>query len=133
MTRRGRSAGWRTSSSRPAGSSRRPSRPASPGSSAGSSCFDSTTDAGAECGNGITFCLCGAYHTGKPKPKRGGLAYCGMMIERIMSDETLHDRLAIRDVVESWVIARDSADWERFRAQWHEGGYMTATWFQAPR
>ncbi len=55
------------------------------------------------------------------------------MIERSVSDETLHDRLAIRDVVESWVIARDSADWERFRAQWHEDGYMMATWFQGPR
>ena len=50
-----------------------------------------------------------------------------------MSEETLADRLAIRDVVESWVIARDSADWERFRAQWHEDGYMMATWFQGPR
>jgi hypothetical protein len=50
-----------------------------------------------------------------------------------MSDETLADRLAIRDVVESWVIARDSGDWERFREQWHEDGYMMATWFQGPR
>jgi hypothetical protein len=36
-----------------------------------------------------------------------------------MTDDRLADRIAIRDVVESWVIARDSADWERFRAQWH--------------
>ncbi len=50
-----------------------------------------------------------------------------------MSDETLTDRLAIRDVVESWVIARDCADWERFRAQWHDDGYMMATWFQGPK
>jgi SnoaL-like domain len=50
-----------------------------------------------------------------------------------MSDETLADRLAIRDVVESWAIARDSADWDRFRAQWHEDGYMMATWFQGPK
>ncbi|HUN36965.1 MAG TPA: nuclear transport factor 2 family protein [Trebonia sp.] len=50
-----------------------------------------------------------------------------------MGDETLADRLAIRDVVESWVIARDSADWEWFRDQWHEDGYMMATWFQGPR
>jgi hypothetical protein len=50
-----------------------------------------------------------------------------------MSDETLADRLAIRDVVESWVIARDSADWEWFREQWHEDGYMMATWFQGPK
>ena len=50
-----------------------------------------------------------------------------------MSDETLYDRLAIRDVVENWVIARDSADWELFRRQWHDDGYMMATWFQGPR
>ena len=29
-----------------------------------------------------------------------------------MTDETYADRVAIRDVVESWVLARDSADWE---------------------
>ena len=50
-----------------------------------------------------------------------------------MSDETLSDRLAIRDVVESWVLARDSADWEWFRQQWHDDGYMMATWFQGPK
>ncbi|WP_300608575.1 nuclear transport factor 2 family protein [Trebonia sp.] len=50
-----------------------------------------------------------------------------------MTDDTLADRLAIRDVVESWAIARDSADWDRFRAQWHDDGYMMATWFQGPR
>ena len=50
-----------------------------------------------------------------------------------MTDETLADRLAIRDAVESWAIARDSADWDRFRAQWHDDGYMMATWFQGPK
>ncbi len=50
-----------------------------------------------------------------------------------MTDKTLADRLAIRDVVENWVIARDSADWELFRRQWHDDGYMMATWFQGPR
>jgi hypothetical protein len=50
-----------------------------------------------------------------------------------MTDETLADRLAIRDVVENWVIARDSADWDLFRRQWHDDGYMMATWFQGPR
>src|SRR5216684_7076011 len=50
-----------------------------------------------------------------------------------MSDETLSDRLAIRDVVESWVLARDCADWEWFRQQWHDDGYMMATWFQGPK
>jgi len=50
-----------------------------------------------------------------------------------VTDETLADRLAIRDVVESWAIARDSADWDRFREQWHDDGYMMATWFQGPK
>jgi len=50
-----------------------------------------------------------------------------------MADETLADRLAIRDVVESWAIARDSADWGWFREQWHDDGYMMATWFQGPK
>jgi hypothetical protein len=50
-----------------------------------------------------------------------------------MADETLADRLAIREVVESWVLARDSADWDWFREQWHDDGYMMATWFQGPK
>ncbi len=48
-------------------------------------------------------------------------------------DAALADRLAIRDVVETWAIARDSRDWEAFRACWHEDGYMMATWFQGPK
>jgi hypothetical protein len=50
-----------------------------------------------------------------------------------MTDETLADRIAIRDVVESWVLARDSANWDWFRDQWHDDGYMMATWFQGPK
>src|SRR5580692_13063822 len=48
-------------------------------------------------------------------------------------DATLADRLAIRDVVETWASARDSGDWDAFRACWHDDGYMMATWFQGPR
>jgi hypothetical protein len=48
-------------------------------------------------------------------------------------DATLADRLAIRDVVETWASARDSGDWEAFRACWHDDGYMMATWFQGPK
>jgi SnoaL-like domain len=47
-------------------------------------------------------------------------------------DQQLADRLAIRDVIETWVIARDSGDWETFRGTWHDDGYMMATWFQGP-
>ncbi len=48
-------------------------------------------------------------------------------------DAALADRLMIRDVVETWANARDSGDWEAFRACWHEDGYMMATWFQGPK
>ena len=48
-------------------------------------------------------------------------------------DAALADRLAIRDVVETWANARDARDWEAFRACWHEDGYMMATWFQGPK
>jgi hypothetical protein len=40
------------------------------------------------------------------------------------------DKLAIREVVENWIIWRDAGDWERFRTVWHDEGYMMATWFQ---
>jgi hypothetical protein len=42
----------------------------------------------------------------------------------------LLDRLAIREIVENWVLYRDAGDWERFKTVWHEDGYMMATWFQ---
>jgi hypothetical protein len=42
------------------------------------------------------------------------------------------DRLAIREVVENWVVWRDAGDWQRFRTVWHADGRMMATWFQGP-
>lgn len=39
------------------------------------------------------------------------------------------DRQAIRDVIESWAIWRDSGDFERLRTCFHPDGRMTATWF----
>ena len=42
------------------------------------------------------------------------------------------DQLAIREVIENWVVWRDAGDWERFRTVWHDDGYMMATWFQGP-
>ena len=42
------------------------------------------------------------------------------------------DRTAIREIIENWVIWRDSGDWERFRGVWHPDGRMMATWFQGP-
>ena len=46
-----------------------------------------------------------------------------------MNADTL-DRLLIRDLIENWVIWRDSGFWDRFRTVWHDDGKMMATWFQ---
>lgn len=40
------------------------------------------------------------------------------------------DRLAIRALIENWVIWRDARMWDRFRTLWHKEGQMWATWFQ---
>jgi hypothetical protein len=40
------------------------------------------------------------------------------------------DHLAIRALVENWVIWRDARMWDRFRTLWHKDGQMWATWFQ---
>lgn len=45
-------------------------------------------------------------------------------------DQEMADRLAIRALVENWVLWRDAGDWERFRTVWHDDGVMMATWFQ---
>ena len=42
------------------------------------------------------------------------------------------DGLAIRELVENWVVWRDAGDWDRFATVWHDDGWMTATWFQGP-
>jgi hypothetical protein len=46
-----------------------------------------------------------------------------------MNAEVL-DRLALRDLVQNWLLWRDAGDWERFATVWHEEGWMAATWFQ---
>jgi SnoaL-like domain len=46
-----------------------------------------------------------------------------------MSEMTA-DKQAIRELVENWVLWRDSGDWDRFRTVWHDDGRMMATWFQ---
>jgi len=48
-----------------------------------------------------------------------------------METETA-EKLAIRELIENWVLWRDAGDWERFRTVWHEDGWMMATWFQGP-
>jgi SnoaL-like domain len=47
-------------------------------------------------------------------------------------DATLADKLAIREVVDNWVVWSDSGDWQRFATVWHDGAWMTSTWFQGP-
>jgi hypothetical protein len=47
-------------------------------------------------------------------------------------DHMTLDKLAIREVIDNWVIWSDSGDWERFATVWHDDGWMTATWFQGP-
>jgi hypothetical protein len=49
-----------------------------------------------------------------------------------MITEAEADKIRIREVVENWVLFRDSGDWEAFRSVWHRDGWMTATWFQGP-
>jgi hypothetical protein len=45
-------------------------------------------------------------------------------------DIAIIDRLAIRDLIENWVLWRDAGDWERFRTVWFDDGRMQATWTQ---
>jgi hypothetical protein len=45
-------------------------------------------------------------------------------------DIEILDRLAIRDLIENWVVWRDAGDWERFRTVWFDDGRMVATWTQ---
>ncbi len=47
-------------------------------------------------------------------------------------DEAMQDRIAIRELVENWVLWRDARQWDRFRTVWHPEGVMPATWFQGP-
>ena len=44
----------------------------------------------------------------------------------------MDDRQAIVETVNNWAVWRDAGDWERFRTCWHDGAWMTATWFQGP-
>src|ERR1700730_10970680 len=43
--------------------------------------------------------------------------------------ELAADRPAIRELIESWAVWRDSGDWIRLRSVWPDDGPMIATWF----
>jgi SnoaL-like domain len=45
-------------------------------------------------------------------------------------NQELLDRLAVRELVENWVLYRDALEWDRFRSVWHPPGRMNATWKQ---
>ena len=45
------------------------------------------------------------------------------------SNDLSADKLAIRQVVEKWIMRRGSADWERFATVCRPDAWMTATWF----
>ena len=47
-------------------------------------------------------------------------------------DNTMTDKLLVRELVERWAVWRDAGDWERFASVWHPDGVMMATWFQGP-
>ena len=53
-----------------------------------------------------------------------------MTMESAFLMSNIEDRLAIRDIVENWVLWRDARRWDRFRTLWHPEGAMWATWFQ---
>lgn len=42
------------------------------------------------------------------------------------------DRLAIRELIENWVLWRDTGEWDRLTDLWHTDGRMVATWIEAP-
>jgi len=44
--------------------------------------------------------------------------------------EPAAEKLAIRELLENWVLWRDARLWDRFRSLWHAEGRMMATWFQ---
>lgn len=45
-------------------------------------------------------------------------------------DTEIADKLAIRELVENWVVWRDAGLWDRFATVWAPGGRMMATWTQ---
>ncbi|ATL88262.1 nuclear transport factor 2 family protein [Streptomyces sp. SID8361] len=38
--------------------------------------------------------------------------------------------IEIRAIAEAWAVFRDSGAWDEFGALWHEGAWITTTWFQ---
>jgi hypothetical protein len=47
------------------------------------------------------------------------------------TDTLLADKIAIRELVDRWIITSDAGLWDEFIATWHDDGFMAATWFQS--
>lgn len=47
------------------------------------------------------------------------------------ADTQLGDKVAIRELIDRWIITSDSGFWDEFKKTWHDDGFMAATWFQA--
>ena len=45
-------------------------------------------------------------------------------------DTAIVDRQQVRELIENWVVWRDTGLWDRFRTVWADGGRMMATWTQ---
>ena len=48
-----------------------------------------------------------------------------------MTNDTARDTAMIREVVENWILWRDSGNWDAFANVWHSDGVMVATWQQS--
>jgi hypothetical protein len=42
--------------------------------------------------------------------------------------QLLLDQLAVRQLIDDWIIYRDYRQWDRVRETWHDGGVMMTTW-----
>jgi hypothetical protein len=74
---------------------------------------------------------------GRVKPGHdaiGRIGYVGDLppMRSASMNSDIADRLAIRELIDNWVLWRDTGQWERFRTVWHDDGVMMATWFQGP-
>jgi hypothetical protein len=44
----------------------------------------------------------------------------------------MEDKLEIIEIIQNWVLWRDTGSWDRFRTLWHPGAWMGASFFQGP-
>jgi hypothetical protein len=86
----------------------------------------------------VTAVLQDCHHTGVDGTRNSGLPVATNLLDdqagACLGDQSMPrdtaDRLAIRELIENWVLWRDARLWDRFRTVWHKDGQMWATWFQ---